>query len=37
LEALCRAEGVPLCHVKAHGALYNQSARDPDLARGCCP
>jgi UPF0271 protein len=33
LEALCRAQGVPLCHVKAHGALYNQSARDPDLAR----
>src|SRR5450759_3773879 len=33
LAALCRAEGVPLCHVKAHGALYNQSARDPDLAR----
>jgi UPF0271 protein len=33
LAALCRAEGIPLCHVKAHGALYNQSARDPDLAR----
>jgi UPF0271 protein len=33
LAAICRAEGVPLCHVKAHGALYNQSARDPDLAR----
>lgn len=33
LAALCHAEGVPLCHVKAHGALYNQSARDPDLAR----
>jgi UPF0271 protein len=33
LAAVCRAEGVPLCHVKAHGALYNQSARDPDLAR----
>lgn len=33
LAALCRAQGVPLCHVKAHGALYNQSARDPDLAR----
>lgn len=32
LAALCRAEGVPLCHVKAHGALYNQSARDPLLA-----
>ncbi|MBA4364563.1 MAG: hypothetical protein C0398_00975 [Coprothermobacter sp.] len=33
LAALCRAEGISLCHVKAHGALYNQSARDPDLAR----
>jgi UPF0271 protein len=33
LAALCRAEGVPLCHVKAHGALYNQSAKDPNLAR----
>lgn len=33
LAALCRAEGILLCHVKAHGALYNQSARDPDLAR----
>jgi UPF0271 protein len=33
LAALCRAEGVPLCHVKAHGALYNQAARSPDLAR----
>jgi UPF0271 protein len=33
LAALCRSEGVPLCHVKAHGALYNQSARDLNLAR----
>jgi len=33
LAAFCRAEGVPLCHVKAHGALYNQLAKDPDLAR----
>ncbi len=33
LAAVCRAEGVPLCHVKAHGALYNQSARDPLFAR----
>jgi UPF0271 protein len=32
LAALCRAEGVSLCHVKAHGALYNQSAKDPYLA-----
>jgi UPF0271 protein len=33
LAALYHAEGVPLYHVKAHGALYNQSARDPYLAR----
>ena len=28
LSAFCRAEGVPLCHVKAHGALYNAAASD---------
>jgi len=28
LLAFCRAEGVPLCHVKAHGALYNAAAKD---------
>ena len=33
LAALCYAEGVPLCHVKAHGALYNQSARNTNIAR----
>ncbi len=32
LLALCRAEGVPLVHVKPHGALYNQAAHDADLA-----
>ena len=26
------AEGVRLAHVKPHGALYNQAARDPALA-----
>jgi len=32
LLAFCRAEGVPLCHVKAHGALYNVAASEPALA-----
>ena len=32
LAAMARAEGVRLAHVKAHGALYNQAARDPALA-----
>ena len=33
LEAFCRAHGVPLHHVKPHGALYNQAAADPALAQ----
>jgi UPF0271 protein len=33
LEAFCRAHGVPMQHVKPHGALYNQAAADPALAR----
>lgn len=32
LDALARDEGVTLRHVKPHGALYNQSAREPDIA-----
>lgn len=32
LQALVRAEGGQLQHVKPHGALYNQAARDPALA-----
>lgn len=32
LQALCRAEGVRLAHVKPHGALYNQAAQDDALA-----
>jgi 5-oxoprolinase (ATP-hydrolysing) subunit A len=32
LAALARAEGVPVRHVKAHGALYNMAARDRRLA-----
>lgn len=33
LAALAKAEGQSLQHVKAHGALYNQAADDPKLAR----
>jgi len=32
LEGFCRAHGVEMQHVKAHGALYNQAAGDPALA-----
>jgi UPF0271 protein len=32
LDALVRAAGGQLHHVKPHGALYNQAARDPVLA-----
>ena len=32
LAAFVRAEGAELTHVKPHGALYNQAARDPALA-----
>jgi UPF0271 protein len=33
LAAFAKAEGVELCHVKPHGALYNQAARDQVLAK----
>ena len=32
LDALVRAQGTRLAHVKPHGALYNQAADDPQLA-----
>jgi len=32
LAAMARSEGVPLQHVKAHGALYNMACRDEHLA-----
>lgn len=32
LLGFCRAAGVPLSHVKPHGALYHQASRDPVLA-----
>ncbi len=33
LAAFTKAEGLVLRHVKPHGALYNQAAKDPSLAR----
>lgn len=33
LAGVCRAEGVRMHHVKAHGALYNMAAADPAIAR----
>jgi 5-oxoprolinase (ATP-hydrolysing) subunit A len=32
LAAIASAEGVPLQHVKPHGALYNMTSRQPELA-----
>lgn len=32
IAAIAREEGVILRHIKPHGALYNRSARDPDVA-----
>ncbi len=32
LDAIARAEGVKVRHVKPHGALYNKAARDPAVA-----
>lgn len=36
LKAFCDAAGVPLHHVKPHGALYNMATRDPVLAAAIC-
>jgi UPF0271 protein len=32
LSAIAQAEGGRITHVKPHGALYNQAARNPDVA-----
>jgi len=34
LHAFATAQGVPLQHLKAHGALYNVAARDREIALG---
>ena len=36
LKAFCDAAGVPLHHVKPHGALYNMAAKDRALADAIC-
>ena len=36
LYAFCQAAGVPLHHVKPHGALYNMAAKDRALADAIC-
>lgn len=33
LSAFLKVAGLPLHHVKAHGALYNRATRDPETAR----
>ena len=33
LRAMLRVAGLPMQHVKAHGALYNRATRDPETAR----
>lgn len=33
LWAFCKAEGIPLQHVKLHGAFYNALVKDPELAK----
>jgi UPF0271 protein len=32
LQGICASEGLELQHVKPHGAMYNQAAKDPKLA-----
>jgi 5-oxoprolinase (ATP-hydrolysing) subunit A len=36
LEGFCKAAGVPLYHVKPHGAFYNMAAKDYQLACAIC-
>lgn len=36
LDGFCRAAGVPLYHVKPHGAFYNMAAKDYDLSCAIC-
>ena len=36
LKAFCDEVGVPLHHVKPHGALYNMAAKDRALADAIC-
>ena len=36
LGAFCRARGIPMQHVKPHGAMYNMAGKDPRLAAAIC-
>ena len=36
LAAIVKAEGGQLAHVKAHGQLYNQAVKEPELADALC-
>lgn len=36
LEGFCKAAGVPLYHVKPHGAFYNMAAKDYELSYAIC-
>ena len=36
LQAFLKAQGLPLQHVKPHGALYNTAAKDMNLALAIC-
>ena len=36
LAAIAKAEGDKLSHVKAHGQLYNQAVKEPELADALC-
>lgn len=36
LKGFCKAAGVPLYHVKPHGALYNMAAKDYELSCAIC-
>ena len=36
LDAIVRAEGGRLAHVKPHGMLYNQAVKEPELAAALC-
>jgi UPF0271 protein len=36
LKAFLDAEGMPLNHIKPHGALYGMASRDPEIANAVC-
>lgn len=33
LQSICKEQGIDLCHIKPHGALYNDVAKDEGLAK----